>query len=188
MDHETFTEKALAHLAPKMAQLNLISLDKLAENSDNLIPFIGAGLTAPFGFPAWHELLERSADSLNIGNEIKPLLAQNMFEEAAEHLSKNYDNYFDEILRHNFREEDIPRPIKHHAIRFLPRISRGVVITTNFDRMLEMVYSDNGRPFPSGKVFPGGRIREATAAVQQRKHCLLKLHGDYDDSSSRILT
>jgi HAD superfamily phosphoserine phosphatase-like hydrolase len=54
--------------------------------------------------------------------------------------------------------------------------------------MLEIVYAEENHPFETGRIFPGTRIRQATAAVHQRKHCLLKLHGDYEDASSRILT
>src|SRR5262249_36803292 len=60
------------------------------------------------------------------------------------------------------------------------------VLTTNFDRVLEAAFEDAARRFD--EVFPGSRIREASRAIQLNQPFLLKMHGDYRDSASRVLT
>ncbi len=52
--------------------------------------------------------------------------------------------------------------------------------------MLEAAFEEADRPFR--EVFPGSRIREASRAIQLGKPFLLKLHGDYYDADSRVLT
>lgn len=60
------------------------------------------------------------------------------------------------------------------------------MLTTNFDRVLEAVFEDGGQRF--SEVFPGSRIHEASRAIQLHERFLLKLHGDYRDSATRVLT
>ena len=95
-------------------------------------------------------------------------------------------NQFEDKLRETFDMERLHRPVSNAAVCHLPKIARGLVITTNFDGVLEAAFEDAGSRF--SHVFGGARIREASRAVQLNEHCLLKLHGDYLDSESRILT
>src|SRR5205823_811964 len=67
-------------------------------------------------------------------------------------------------LRRIFDQNAIPRPLSKGAARHLARIARGLVFTTNFDRVLEVPFEDAGRSFR--EVFAGSCIREASRAVQ----------------------
>jgi hypothetical protein len=81
-----FINNCLARLSSKTKGLNNASLKLLVDNAGNLTPFVGAGLSAPFGFPTWHSLLEQLSTSLGMEGEIKSLLEASQFEEAAERL------------------------------------------------------------------------------------------------------
>src|SRR5205085_9726816 len=95
-------------------------------------------------------------------------------------------NYLDDTLKRVFDHSRIPRPIAQCAVRYLPFIARGPVLTTNFDRVLEASFGDAQRPF--AEIFHGASIREASHAIQFDEPFLLKLHGDYKTSEHRILT
>jgi hypothetical protein len=115
-------------------------------------------------------------------------LAKRQFEEAAEILEKDYRNRFDDFLRDKFGDKSLVRPVRKGAVHHLPRIARGPVLTTNFDHVLEAAFEAAGAPFDNNRVFPGSRIHEASRAIQLKERCLLKLHGDYADLASRVLT
>jgi HAD superfamily phosphoserine phosphatase-like hydrolase len=153
---------------------------------DKLVPFVGAGLSSEFGYPTWNKLLERLASQAGLDKEVRQMLADNKFEEAAELISEALPNVFDDTLRSTFNHNELKRPIKSGAVRYLPMIARGPVITTNFDRVIETAFADYGVPFAD--TFAGSHIREASRALQLGQPFLLKLHGDYLDSGSRILT
>ena len=85
-----------------------------------------------------------------------------------------------------FDHSKLTTPIVDGAVRHLPSIARGPVLTTNFDRVVELAFRDAGKPFSD--IFHGSRIREASHAIQFDEPFLLKLHGDYKDSEHRILT
>jgi HAD superfamily phosphoserine phosphatase-like hydrolase len=156
---------------------------------DKLVPFVGAGLSTDFGYPGWNKLIQGLAAQTSqsrLIRKVNDLLDNNKFEEAAEEVSRNLPNLFDDTLRSAFDHEKLVRPLRHSAVCHIPYIADGPVLTTNFDRVLEAAFQDAGHPFK--EVFPGSRIREAHRAIQLGEPFLLKLHGDYLDSESRVLT
>ncbi len=179
-----FVDEALKILGK--AATNEQNLHMLFACRDKLIPFIGAGLSIDFGYPSWNKLLEGLAGQAGLTDEVKKLLARHRFEEAAESISTTLPNLFDDALRLTFDHHQLKRPIKRGAVRYVPLIACGPVLTTNFDRVIEAAFEDSKRPF--AEVFPGSHIREASRALQLSEPFLLKLHGDYLDSESRVLT
>ena len=117
---------------------------------------MGAGLSAPFGYPAWHLLLAKPADWIGLSDDVKPLLDRCMYEEAAEVVSNALPHRFTQALRDEFSVEKLSHPIKAGAVRYLPRMCQGLVITTNFDCVLETVFEEAGHQFTA--VFPGRAI------------------------------
>jgi hypothetical protein len=152
-----------------------------------IVPFVGAGLSADFGYPMWDEFLKEMAIKAGAEPEVSARLAEHKFEEAAETvISSSPANEFDDNLQDKFDDRRLPRPLRSGAARYLPRIAFGPVLTTNFDRVLETAFEDAGRRFK--EVFPGTRIHAANRALQLNQRTLLKLHGDYADKASRVLT
>lgn len=182
-----FVEDALTILGH--VGTNEQNLKLLFSYRDKLVPFVGAGLSTNFGYPGWNKLIQglaaQTAQSRLI-RKVNDLLDDNRFEEAAESVALDLPNLFDDTLRSTFDHEKLDRPLGHGAVRYIPYIAGGPVLTTNFDRVLEAAFEDAGRPFK--EMFPGSRIREAHRAIQLGEPFLLKLHGDYLDSESRVLT
>ena len=124
---------------------NKQNLKLLADCRERLIPFVGAGLSIPLGYPSWNDLLQNFAASVGLGVEVKALLAELKFEEAAELIAKTASvNYLDDSLRSVFDHSTLHN---HNvdawgAVRHLPKFARNGVLTTNFDRVLETVYED----------------------------------------------
>ena len=162
---------------------NLLLLEK---QIDKLVPFVGAGLSADFGYPTWNRLLQDLAGQTALASDINRLIARSDFEQAAEIIVQELPTFFDNEFRSIFDHHTLRRPISNGAAQYVPGIARGIVLTTNFDRVLEASFEDHGSPFD--QVFPGSRIREAFRAIQLNERVLLKLHGDYWDSDSRVLT
>ena len=179
----SFTEKALEILGD--IGTNASNLVLLEECVQRLVPFVGAGLSVDFGYPLWGQFLQTTANEFGIGTVVADLLSKDQYEEVAEALTSNGARRFSDALRLTFNDKRLPQRLGRGAVRHLPRIARGAVITTNFDRVLERAFSEAGRVVDA---FPGSQIERASFAVQMSESVLLKLHGDYATSESRVLT
>ena len=179
-----FFERALGTLGEIGS--NATNFRQLSGCLDQLVPFVGAGLSADFGYPQWTHFLADAADRFGLRSNVDDHLARQEFEEGAEVLAQYRPKAFDDFLRDTFNQRKLTRPIRKGAVCHLPRIARGPVLTTNFDRVLEATFEDLGRRFE--EVFPGSRIGQASRAIQLNQPFLLKLHGDYADSASHVLT
>jgi hypothetical protein len=115
------------------------------------------------------------------------MLKAGLYEEAAEELenaltafgfrSAIEDKYGD----HVFEGKDIAG-----AIRLIPRIANGPIITTNFDRIIERAFAGEACPFES--IVSGAKPDMINRAIQQDRRRLIKLHGDWEEGTDRILT
>jgi hypothetical protein len=181
-----FSDKALGILGEIAS--NDTNLHLLDGCLPQLVPFVGAGLSADFGYPQWGLFLRKAACRFGLSSKVESLLAGWQFEEVAEALAQDRPKAFDDFLREAFDERKLVWPARKCAVCHLARFSRGPVLTTNFDHVLEAAFADAGRAFKPAEVFPGSRIREASRAIQLSRPFLLKLHGDYDDVASRVLT
>ena len=178
----------------------LAPLNSLADNARNLpllieqlrtrvgvVPFVGAGMSVPFGFPAWRPFLELQAPDATVRERIVDLLDDGQYEEAAERLLKELKGTpFQAAIADTFGEKRLPTPLPAGAIPQLPRLCLGPVLTTNFDPVLEKVFENARRPFEERIL--GMNVKALRGAFDQSRRVLVKLHGDAADSSSRVLT
>lgn len=72
------------------------------------------------------------------------------------------------------------------AVTLLPKLFDCSAITTNFDRVLEKVYENEGRTFVE-KVTGSGRANAFFRAIPAGERYLLKLHGNLDNAAERVL-
>jgi len=179
-----FLQKALETLGD--IGTNSSNLALLEECKQQLVPFIGAGLSVDFGYPMWGQFLQETANDFGLGAQVVDLLARNKYEEVAEVLTANGPRRFNDALRLRFNDRGLPQRLGKCTVHHVPRIARGPVLTTNFDRVVERAFEEEA----SRKidVFYGSHIERASYAVQTSKRVLLKLHGDHADSASRVLT
>lgn len=83
------------------------------------------------------------------------------------------------------RSFQIPETITG-AVSLLPKLFDCSVITTNFDRVLEKVYENEGKVFLE-KVTGRGRANAFFRAIPAGDRYLMKLHGNIDNAAERVL-
>ncbi len=155
-----------------------------------VIPFIGAGMSHDYDVPMWGEFLEIAAVTDEEKAEVKRLVGDGKYEDAAQFLdtgerSKDFRALISERLDVNVE----PERRMTGPLSLLPLMTRGPVITTNFDRVIEAFYETAERPF-TGDAWIAGRQEplHILEAIQQNRHALIKLHGDVRDASTFTFT
>ncbi len=152
-----------------------------------VVPFVGAGMSVPFGFPAWRPFLESQAPDDAARQEIRKQLDDGEYEAAAESLLKAKGaDAFHTALADTFGAHRLANPLPAAAIMQLPRLCSGPVLTTNFDPVMERVFDNARRKFE--KIILGMKVKELREAFDHSRRVLVKLHGDAADQSSRVLT
>jgi hypothetical protein len=169
---------------------NEFILQQLVEqlkSSMGVLPFVGAGLSIPFGFKGWQDFLLAQAKRAGVETIIKQRIKQGEFEEAAQDLLGELAHRdFQDALLAEYGDNKLDGMTLDGAVNYLPQLISGPVITTNFDHVLERAFEDSGAPFEV--IVWGARIQVAQKAIYQNKRYLLKLHGDVEDRTDRILT
>jgi SIR2-like protein len=166
---------------------NLRLLVEQIETPIGVIPFIGAGISIPFGFPSWSTFLINQAKKAGIESKIQRWLDIGEFEEAAEDLLKERGfRAFHDAISSEYGVHKLVGHELYGAAMTLPQLTAGPVITTNFDHVLEEAFKRQNRRFEQ-EVW-GAKASLATRALYQNRRFLLKIHGDAEDSSDRILT
>ncbi len=177
----------------KTNQLPLFQDLIAAIQRQRIAPFIGAGASYPAGYPIWRDALESLAKQLgdNVFAEIKDALDEYRYLYVAEHLYKKNEPFFNNYIQTDFRlkpryEED--DPIFPPVIEVLPMLAKGCIVTTNFDRLIEKKFEQvNSRPLAGymyGKQAENGFVSQ----LLKGENCLMKLHGDLEQSQSYVFT
>ncbi|ACV64737.1 hypothetical protein Dtox_4060 [Desulfofarcimen acetoxidans DSM 771] len=139
-----------------MEQLNKIpAIFEMKENKGNIrrlinqmksklgvVPFVGAGLSIPFGYPGWYSFLSDISEQYGLEDKIEPLLYESKYENAAEEIMNNIGNRaFINAIEDAFGEHLLDdKDLTDTSVFLLPQLAMGPVITTNFDRVLENVF------------------------------------------------
>lgn len=149
-----------------------------------VIPFIGAGMSIPSGYPGWTEFLWQLRDETHVSKvDLNNLLSQGQYEEAAQALANDMSaGSFDEAIEITFgHDEDISG-----TIQLLPYIFNNSVITTNFDNVIKRCYEAEKLSF--SETFLGADARELPRYLGDGSNVLVKLHGKANSRHSRVLT
>lgn len=152
---------------------------------ENIIPFIGAGMSVPI-YELWGDFLidvsKKSFDS-EFPKKIWKRIEAGEYECAASDVLEELgEGEFYSALTDAFSKEKI-KTVKNMAVNLLPDIFHGFVITTNYDRILEKVYRDNNNSFEevSYHIDESDRMNELwTRGNAENRHYLFKIHGDIE--------
>lgn len=166
--------------------VNLPALAGQVSTGTGVVPFVGAGLSAPYNLPQWGEFIRDLAKREGLVDEVEKHLTDLQYEEAAELLQTRMRGRFEDLLEHHFGDQVLKDVEFRGAITWVPHVTVGPVITTNFDRLLEKVFDNAGCPFPI-RVWHE-RVEAAIKSFSQNGLALLKLHGDWQFPSERVLT
>ena len=168
-------------------EANLRRLVAQLRTDQGIVPFIGAGLSIPIGMPGWSTFLLTQAKRVRLTTEIQRRIQAGEFEEAAEDLlAAMRPRAFNDSIEDAFGDHNLLGKDFSGAVSYLPRLAKGPVITTNLDRVLERVFEIADRRFE--RVILGAKPDSFHHALNQGRSYLLKIHGDFEDASDRILT
>ncbi|TVT37861.1 SIR2 family protein [Hymenobacter setariae] len=153
-----------------------------------VLPFVGAGMSLSSGMKTWGRFLHdlREAGSCPEA-DLHALLTGSTpnYEAAADlvHSSMSRKLFLNRMnTRFQVAAEQVAGPV-----RLLPHLFAQRVFTTNFDHVLEHVYTEEGMPFEF--VLRGNQYLERAAQTYDRtRPSLLKLHGDEQAPSQRVFT
>lgn len=163
----------------------------------NIIPFVGAGLSAGIG-PTWTCLLETIAKEYGEAcfkgdmylEEIENVIETGEFEGAATYLTELMGkNAFVEKLSERMRITKIAWEKVDKSCKELPRIFDGGVVTTNLDHVIEFVYEHEDVMF--GDIILPRKEKDffyIDKLCKRNEHLLLKLHGDISKPETLVLT
>lgn len=150
-----------------------------------MLPFIGAGISIPSGFPSWTKFLFNVCDESHVDSfALEALLTAGEYEEAADLLYDDLgDGLFDENVQSTF---DLQRtPVG--PINYLPLLFPGSsILTTNFDSLIETTFAGDGLQ-GFDVTLGGSQLSEANRIVSSGTRALIKLHGDCRRVSDRVL-
>lgn len=145
--------------------------------------FVGAGASQAAGYPGWHAflgtLIDRCIDENRLSEEDAESYRK-LVGEAGKQLSlasalkDKLGDVWDQIISEMFYD-DPQEPAELHTL--LPKLKKlSMVITTNYDTLLEDTYTKALDRRPSVLTFSdGGEMRRL---MLQRKFFILKAHGD----------
>ena len=156
-----------------------------AMDCQQVVPFVGSGMSVPTGLPTWREFLLKISGFTQCDiTELNHLLDSSSFEEAADLLAGTTNQrLLEERVEHELRIAS--RETINGPVCLLPALFHDLVVTTNLDRVLEVVYGFCD--IPCEYVFRGDQLGDYRDLRLQEGRCLLKLHGDYQGRQGRVL-
>ena len=166
-------------------QSNNVRLKEIKKNRQNIIPFVGAGVSKSCGFYTWGELLDKiSADYLSPW-EITILKKSGNYFKYADRIVKAAGNTNVIMRRISELFSDLQKTPNELPYLLVSTFSK-MIITTNYDTLLEN----------ASKVSSLGALRpllpclegQMTEAIQINDRRLLKIHGSVEESSSFVFT
>lgn len=114
-----------------------------------VIPFVGAGISVPFRFPAWGQVLREAAaaEGPSVAAQVEKLLSDGEYEEEADALLTRNEDHFQRRVETEYGRPIEKSELESGTVAILPRLASGPVITTNFDQILEAAFEHAGAPF-----------------------------------------
>ncbi len=148
--------------------------------------FIGAGVSAAVGMPSTAQLINALRAEARAYGTLIP--ADISFPEAAGEIEKIAGrSSLVDLLRHEFDDAALPMQppaYERGAYRFipyLPNLNR-LVLTTNWDQLLKRAFETAGKP--AREVWKNTQL----AGISTTDQVVLKLHGDFSDAESMVIT
>lgn len=157
--------------------------DQLVEclAAEEVVPFIGAGISSGAGFPTWANHLRQQARTAGIRKEqVEAWLMQGQYEEFIEHIEREHGrDAFAQEIRDVFGKRGSIQDIT----LLISEMFTDTLITTNYDRLLEQVFDTGGECHV--QVVRG---EMAVGLPDPKKTTIIKVHGDFKDPAHCILS
>lgn len=141
----------------------------------------------PYKIPSWKAFLAAEAKNVGISTAILGHLKNNEYEEAAQELETKMKTFgLNAAIEKEYGDHNLDGQQLTGAVSYIPKLVEGPVITTNFDRVLEKVFEQAGIPFDP--IVVGAKHDLIGKMMRAGNRGLLKLHGDWEDRTDRVLT
>ncbi|MFN8891742.1 MAG: SIR2 family NAD-dependent protein deacylase [Alphaproteobacteria bacterium] len=155
---------------------------KQAIRRKQAILFAGAGVSAALGAPTWSELIKHIGEDLGFDEGVFRSLSDNYLTLAEYYKIQRGSigplrSWMDR--KWNFTDCEIRRSRIHELIS---NLEFPVIYTTNYDRNIERALHLHGH-----RVRPIRTVKDLVA-VEEEERQVIKLHGDFDDDESIVLT
>lgn len=171
------------------------NLNALAEDIDDIIPFIGSGVSIPLGLPSWKHLLEIINDNCysdeTLEKEYKNLVASGDLLAAFDHLIdhsyefSNYEQIKERIVRIMNSKRIDKTEFKAHNYGDLVLLNSRFYITTNYDLLMSDFLSSENDAYTSPICLSEiSNIRN----LMQGKNQVIHLHGHVNNLESMIVS
>jgi hypothetical protein len=149
--------------------------------NNQLIPFIGAGLSAPLGLPSWSHLIDIIAEQLGYDPRVFKLSGNNYqlaeFYVAAKGSIGPLRSEMDRLF--NPSDQAIAASRSHNAI---VKMHLPLLYTTNYDRIIERAHT-----LKQVNCHTIASIDDIATAPSDATQ-VVKFHGTFDDDASLVLT
>ncbi len=151
----------------------------------NIVPYIGAGMSMIFDevYPSWNGFLEDSFNEFFPDGD-KSEFDKGSYEDKADFLQKEighisfFEHLQDTFGSHHLDGKDI-NDFSDKAVFFLPEIfDTGLLITTNYDKVLEKVYGLKGKILSIKESHKQESLNNAIRNDGSDEVLLYKIHGD----------
>jgi len=157
---------------------------KQAYKGNGVVPFIGAGLSMPSGYPGWTSFLwDLQKESHVLQDALDRHLNAGDYDKAAQLLHDDLGSaLFNKQLQECFgRSSDALG-----TINLLPHVFPSAnIVTTNFDRLIESVYIERAQGFDT--VVTGNVLGECLRLLTSGSRLLVKMHGTSEIVANRVL-
>lgn len=170
---------------------NRLVFDELQEsiNNKNVMPFVGAGISA-FAYKTWRNILLELSENLSSKEKniaVKQIVNNNYLDAAQIICDSLGKTIFFTTLRRLYSEDKIDdNVLKQNAAYYIPRICEGNCITTNYDRVIEHSCMLNSIVFDTAGI--NETLKLATYyRAKNRKGLVFKIHGDILSNTEDIL-
>lgn len=149
-----------------------------------VVPFIGAGMSASCGLPTWGGYIENQLRRMGMETD-----------EAAKAVSAgNFEDLVDKIVEdgvgvfeRRFIDAFATAKYESSSLKVLPKLFLDVVATTNYDTVLESIFKDAGFEF-SDRISGIGDSSLLISALSNKTSALFKIHGNISEPTTRILS
>lgn len=182
----------MANLKTEMDFQKLLACAKSNEENFNsllrlmyrnvVVPFLGAGFSANFGYPGWTAFLEELAENMEEKADVHKYLHENpkQYEKAASKVQEAYGSSFNYILSQKFGDHVYKQKVEGtEDLELLPELFPSLILTTNFDEVIELMYSKVNMEYIT-KLTPS-TLQDSAVIIRRVANgqpTLIKLHGD----------
>lgn len=150
-----------------------------------VVPFVGAGLSAPCGMPLWGDALNLLLTRLvpPDAEAIRANIANGQYLQAAQALAAHDNPQTANFISTTYRLRELRLA---GPVTLLPKLTHGCIVTTNFDDAIEKTYELADMRFEH--YMHGAQDHNFFSRMLRGDRCILKLHGDAESRATHILT